>query len=83
MYISWKAVTKPLRKVLGILGNLEVFSPFHFFFFNMVGWGRVVLFDTPTSNTLFQSTMAVVAIYIATAKKLEFAIGKSRMATLF
>ena len=44
---------------------------------------RVVLFDTHTSNTLIQSTMAVVAIYKATAKKLEFASGKSRMATLF
>ena len=44
---------------------------------------RVVLFDTHTSNTLIQSTMAVVAIYKATDKKIEFASGKSRITTLF
>ena len=35
----WKAVTKPLGKVIGILGNLEAFSPFHFIFFNIGGGG--------------------------------------------
>ena len=35
---------------------------------------RVVLFDTHNFNTLTQSTMAVVAIYKATAKKIYFEI---------
>ena len=33
VYISLKAVTKPLGKVIGMLGNLEAFSPFNLIFF--------------------------------------------------
>ena len=32
-------MTKPLGKVIGMLGNLEVFSPFHLIFFEIRGGG--------------------------------------------
>ena len=47
------------------------------------GASRLCLFDTQTFNTLIQSTMTLYTIYEATAKKLEFSSGKSRLATLF
>ena len=39
VYISWKALKKPLAKVVGMLGNLEAFFPFHFIFFKSGGGG--------------------------------------------
>ena len=44
---------------------------------------RLCPFDIKNFNTLVQSTMTLYAMYEATAKKLEFSSGKSRLATLF
>ena len=44
---------------------------------------RLFLFNTHPLYTLGQSTMTVVAVYKATAKKLEFVSGKSGFTTLF
>ena len=44
---------------------------------------RLLLISTHVFYLLIQSTMTVVAIYKATAKKLEFTSGKSLIATLF